>query len=127
MLDGMADSSRAADDQKALDEARREIYAILRSQIGHEFGGYKTKTFMRRVQRRMHIRQLDTPEAYVELLRQEPPEVGALFRDLLINVTSFFRDAEAFESLAATVIPKLFDGRGRRRYRAYLGSGLCHR
>jgi two-component system, chemotaxis family, CheB/CheR fusion protein len=112
MLDGMVDSSRVADDQKALDEARREIYAILRSQVGHEFGGYKTKTFIRRVHRRMHIRQLETPEAYVELLRQEPAEVGALFRDLLINVTSFFRDVGAFESLAATVIPKLFDGRG---------------
>jgi two-component system CheB/CheR fusion protein len=112
MLDGMADSSGAADDQEALDEARREIYAILRSQIGHEFGGYKTKTFIRRVQRRMHIRQLESFDAYVELLRQEPPEVGALFRDLLINVTNFFRDTEAFAGLATMVVPKLFDGRG---------------
>jgi two-component system, chemotaxis family, CheB/CheR fusion protein len=67
---------------------------------------------MRRVGRRMHIRQIETPKAYVELLRREPTEVAALFRDLLINVTNFFRDAEAFESLATLIIPKLFDGRG---------------
>jgi two-component system, chemotaxis family, CheB/CheR fusion protein len=112
MLDGMADSSRAAEDQKTLDAIRQDIYAILRNQVGHDFGGYKTKTFMRRVQRRMHIRQLDTLEAYVALLRQEPAEVAALFRDLLINVTNFFRDTGAFENFATMVIPKLFDGRG---------------
>ena len=112
LLDGMAEVSPAEDDT-ALDEARREIYAILRNQIGHDFGGYKSKTFMRRVGRRMQIRQIETLEGYVELLRREPTEVAALFRDLLINVTNFFRDAEAFESLATTVIPKLFDGQTR--------------
>ena len=101
-----------AEGEATLDEVRREIYAILRTQTGHEFGGYKTKTFLRRVQRRLQIRQLDTTEAYLELLRQEPQEVAALFRDLLINVTNFFRDAEAFESLAELVVPKLFEGRG---------------
>lgn len=101
-----------ADVARTLDQARPEIYAILRNQIGHDFSGYKTKTFMRRVQRRMQVAQLVSVEAYVERLRQEPQEIGALFRDLLINVTSFFRDAEAFESLAATVIPALFKGRG---------------
>ena len=67
---------------------------------------------MRRVQRRMQVTQLMTVEAYVERLRQEPQEVAALFRDLLINVTNFFRDADAFEGLADLVIPKLFEGRG---------------
>ena len=93
-------------------EGAAEIYAILRNQIGHDFSGYKTKTFLRRVQRRMQVTQLDTIEAYVERLRQEPHEVDALFRDLLINVTNFFRDADAFEAWRDLVIPKLFEGRG---------------
>jgi two-component system CheB/CheR fusion protein len=112
LLDSIAETSRETEDGEAWETARREIYAILRSQIGHDFGGYKTKTFTRRVQRRMQIRQVDTLDAYLELLRQEPQEVGALFRDLLINVTNFFRDAEAFETLAQTVVPKLFENRG---------------
>ena len=112
LLDGMADASRAAEVDKSVDAIRQEIYAILRNQVGHDFGGYKTKTFIRRVQRRMHIRQVDSFDAYVALLQREPPEVSALFRDLLINVTNFFRDTEAFENLATLVIPKLFDGRG---------------
>lgn len=110
LLDGMAEESRTNAVGQTLDDVSKEIYAILRAQTGHEFGGYKTKTFLRRVQRRMHIRQLDSFEGYVELLRQEPPEVGVLFRDLLISVTTFFRDADAFENLASLVVPKLFDG-----------------
>ena len=89
-----------------------DIYAILRNQIGHDFSGYKTKTFLRRVQRRMQVCQLATMQAYVERLKQDRQEVSALFRDLLINVTNFFRDAEAFDSLARLVIPKLFERRG---------------
>ena len=89
-----------------------DIYGILRNQIGHDFSGYKARTFLRRVQRRMQVVQLKTIEAYVERLRQDPQEVGALFRDLLINVTNFFRDEDAFETLATKVIPKLFEGRG---------------
>jgi two-component system CheB/CheR fusion protein len=60
----------------------------------------------------MQVTQLKTMEGYVERLRQEPQEVGSLFRDLLINVTNFFRDQEAFDALAASVIPKLFESRG---------------
>jgi two-component system, chemotaxis family, CheB/CheR fusion protein len=92
--------------------AMSEIYGILRNQIGHDFTGYKTKTFMRRVQRRMQVTQQSTAEGYAARLRREPKEVAALFRDLLINVTNFFRDADAFETLAATVLPKVFEGRG---------------
>jgi two-component system CheB/CheR fusion protein len=94
------------------DAARQEICAILRAQLGHDFAGYKTKTFIRRVQRRMQMMQLDTVEAYLDVLRKDPKEVSALFRDLLINVTHFFRDAEAFAALAVTVVPKLFEKRG---------------
>ncbi len=109
--DAVADSAQAEGDRD-LREGRQEIYAILRNQIGHDFSGYKEKTFLRRVQRRMQVNRLETIGAYLERLRQDPQEVGTLFRDLLINVTTFFRDAGAFEVLEREVIPKLFAGRG---------------
>ncbi len=108
-LDDLAASGRA---DPAADEVWTEVYAILRNKIGHDFSGYKSKTFMRRVQRRMQVNQLATVDGYVERLQQDSQEARALFRDLLINVTNFFRDAEAFDSLTALVIPKLFEGRG---------------
>ncbi|HEX4080501.1 MAG TPA: CheR family methyltransferase [Rhizomicrobium sp.] len=104
--------SGAEDGQRLLRAARADICALLRNQIGHDFSGYKEKSFLRRVQRRMHVNHIDTLEAYAEKLRHDPKEIGALFRDLLINVTNFFRDADAFEVLEKSVIPKLFAGRG---------------
>jgi two-component system, chemotaxis family, CheB/CheR fusion protein len=112
MLEAMVANSSKTDDEAALKEAKDEIYRLILNQIGHDFSGYKTKTFLRRVARRMQVNQLDTIEGYVEKLRQDPREVGALYRDLLINVTNFFRDAAAFEKLEELVIPKLFEGRG---------------
>ena len=111
-LSEMDATSAATENEATLDAARSEIYAILRNQVGHDFAGYKTKTFLRRVQRRMQVTQLDTTTAYIDLLRRDAGEAQALFRDLLINVTSFFRDTEAFENLATLVIPKLFENRG---------------
>jgi two-component system CheB/CheR fusion protein len=117
MGDRLADFARSllsppvdaeADDGAALEE----VFAILHNQVGHEFAGYKTRTFMRRVQRRMQVVRLSTLEAYVARLRDDPAEVNALFRDLLIQVTNFFRDADAFDKLAELVIPTLFEGRG---------------
>jgi two-component system, chemotaxis family, CheB/CheR fusion protein len=92
--------------------ARTEIYGILRTQSGHDFSGYKTKTFLRRVKRRMQLAQLQTISDYIALLKRQPSEVTDLFRDLLINVTNFFRDADAFEALENIVIPRLFEGKG---------------
>jgi two-component system CheB/CheR fusion protein len=112
LLDGVGSASRDDDSDLDRSDARQEICGILRNQIGHDFTGYKANTFLRRVQRRMQIVQLDSLEAYLERLRRDPKEVTALFRDLLINVTNFFRDAEAFETLSKLVIPKLFEGRG---------------
>src|SRR5919202_3335597 len=60
----------------------------------------------------MQVGRLDTVEGYLELLRGDPQEVGALFRDLLIGITNFFRDADAFQALAEAVVPRLFEGRG---------------
>jgi two-component system CheB/CheR fusion protein len=111
-LEEAGEGARRLDGEEQLKVARHEIYAILRNQIGHDFSGYKEKTFLRRVQRRMQVNRLEEMDVYVERLRQDPKEVGALFRDLLINVTNFFRDADAFKVLETEVIPKLFAGRG---------------
>ncbi|WP_281405690.1 CheR family methyltransferase [Mesorhizobium sp. B2-3-4] len=108
-LDQLAESNEDASEN--IDRARGEIYEVLRSRSGHDFSGYKTKTFVRRVKRRMQIGQITSLSGYIELLRKEPREVTALFRDLLINVTNFFRDADAFELLAKKILPKLFQGK----------------
>lgn len=100
--------------QKTTEEARwlqREIAELLDTQTGHDFTGYKAQTFLRRVARRMKIHRIGSGEAYVERLRGDPAERLALFRDLLINVTGFFRDTEAFEQLRTKVIPRLFEAR----------------
>jgi two-component system CheB/CheR fusion protein len=107
-LDMMADQDDA---QSEIRRAQQEIYTILRSHSGHDFSGYKSNTFMRRVTRRLQIVQAESREAYIDLLREDGAEVANLFRDLLINVTNFFRDADAFAALERLVIPKLFEGR----------------
>ncbi|MER8953722.1 PAS domain-containing protein [Mesorhizobium sp. M0833] len=109
VLNGLVE---ADDEHKAeMDRARDEIYAILRSHSGHDFSGYKPKTFLRRVKRRMQITQLQSITTYIERLKRDPDEVVKLFRDLLINVTSFFRDAEAFKLLEDKIIPQIFEGK----------------
>lgn len=107
-LEHVKDTREKAD----LARVHQDVCALLASHSGHDFSGYKTKTFFRRLQRRIQIRQQPSADAYIELLKKEPQEVTNLFRDLLINVTSFFRDEEAFAALQAKVIPKLFEGKG---------------
>ena len=92
-----------------LEAARQAICAILLQQLDHDFSGYKEKTFVRRVQRRMQVTRLRNIQAYVARLKNDREEVMMLFRDLLIGVTSFFRDAEIFEALERQVIPRLFE------------------
>jgi two-component system CheB/CheR fusion protein len=87
------------------------IADILRNKTGNDFHGYKQNTFLRRVQRRMQVAQIDNITDYVEFLRKDKDEVQYLFNDLLIGVTEFFRDKREFEVLEAQVIPKIFDGK----------------
>ncbi|WP_372622923.1 CheR family methyltransferase [Falsiroseomonas sp.] len=100
------------EDEAASAAAHAEIAAILQAAVGHDFSGYKDRTFFRRVQRRIQVLRLPDLAAYVALLRAEPEEARKLFSDLLIGVTGFFRDPDAFESLAERVIPALFRDRG---------------
>ncbi|HUB44859.1 MAG TPA: CheR family methyltransferase [Acetobacteraceae bacterium] len=89
-----------------------QITTLLRAQTGHDFSNYKERTIIRRVRRRMHVLQVDDVDAFIERLRRDAREVSLLFQDLLIGVTSFFRDPDAFEALRRDVIPRLFEGKG---------------
>ncbi len=100
------------DESEAATEAlRQRICGLLRSRIGHDFSNYKEKTFLRRVHRRMQVRDVSTVSQYADLLEEDTAEALMLFRDLLIRVTSFFRDSEAFDVIERVVVPRLFAGR----------------
>ena len=93
------------------ENALKKIFVLLRAQVGHDFSQYKPSTVHRRIERRMAVHQIGGVDDYVKYLQQSPPEVEALFRDLLIGVTNFFRDPEAFQVLQERVIPTLFEGK----------------
>ncbi|MEI8325704.1 MAG: chemotaxis protein CheB [Betaproteobacteria bacterium] len=84
-----------------------QILALLRSATGHDFALYKKSTIARRIERRMSQHGLDDTEAYVRYLKEHPPELHRLFTELLINVTRFFRDPEAFFALKTEALPEL--------------------
>jgi two-component system CheB/CheR fusion protein len=94
-----------------VENALQKIFVLLRTQTGHDFSQYKPNTIFRRIERRMAVHQLESIDAYVKYLQQTAPEVEALFRDLLIGVTNFFRDPDAFKALEEQVIPKVFAGK----------------
>lgn len=81
----------------------------LRFRTGHDFSGYKSGTLLRRITLRMSVLGLDQPSAYLRHLISDESEADKLFRDLLINVTSFFRDRPSFEALRARIVPQLLE------------------
>uniref|UniRef100_UPI0035C9C17F CheR family methyltransferase n=1 Tax=uncultured Sphingomonas sp. TaxID=158754 RepID=UPI0035C9C17F len=83
------------------------ICSILHSRLGRDFGLYKSSTMLRRIRRRMQVLRIEDPQEYAEQLRILPDEPQLLFREILIGVTRFFRDAAMFEVLAGTTISKL--------------------
>ena len=91
--------------------ALKRVFILLRAQTGHDFSHYKQNTVIRCVERRMAISQIDRLDDYVRYLQQSPAEVEALFHDLLIGVTSFFRDPAAFDALRLQVVPQLVEGK----------------
>jgi two-component system CheB/CheR fusion protein len=93
------------------DESLREILTVLRVRTGHDFSNYKTPTLVRRIARHLQIHDLEDIPAYLEFLRDKPDEIHSLMKNLLINVTNFFRDKDAWEVLERDVIPQLFSGK----------------
>ena len=96
--------------QPAATDFLQKIFLLLRTRTTHDFSLYKRNTVQRRVERRMAVAQIERIEDYVHYLRDTPLEVDTLFRELLIGVTGFFRDPQAFESFREHVIgPHLSD------------------
>jgi len=105
------DSISIADSQRVDEELLRRILAHVRVRTGHDFSKYKRSTVLRRIARRMQVTRTEEFQDYYDFLRDNVDEAQALLGDLLISVTTFFRDSEAFDSLKQHVLPELFDGK----------------
>lgn len=86
-----------------------KIFRKVNVKMNHDFSQYKRSSILRRIERRMRITHTKTLSNYLDHITNYPSEINELFKDLLISVTNFFRDPEAFEKLNETVIPKLFE------------------
>jgi two-component system, chemotaxis family, CheB/CheR fusion protein len=89
------------------EEARLAVVSMLYAATGVDFSQYKRPSFRRRLQRRLALLQLETVQEYVSHLESHPEEVIALYQDVLISVTSFFRDPEVFEIVKSMVLPAI--------------------
>ena len=93
----------------------QKIVSVIHEQTGIDFTSYKQSTVARRVQRRIGIAQVANPEDYLEFLEQSPQEAAMLGRDLLINVTKFFRDGEVFDVLRGEILPAILNRAAARK------------
>lgn len=84
-----------------------KIIILLREQTGHDFSLYKKSTIFRRIERRKEVHQIDKLHNYVRLLQENPKELEILFKELLIGVTSFFRDTAVWKKLSENILPSL--------------------
>jgi two-component system CheB/CheR fusion protein len=115
----LADYARQApplpEDPENLTEMQQDnierILAQVHVRTGNDFAHYKRSTILRRIQRRMQLNGFTTLEAYLEFLRQHTTEASAMFNDILIGVTNFFRDRPSWEALAEAPLPALFENR----------------
>jgi two-component system CheB/CheR fusion protein len=111
-LAGMANvSTLRAPGAYTLEEDLAAIFTIVKARTGHDFSSYKRNTVIRRIERRMAVRDIAEIKKYLALLEADEKEARALWQEILIGVTSFFRDPEAFETLRRDVLPRLFAGR----------------
>ncbi len=101
----------AVNSDKKNENSLQKIFILLRAQTSHDFSQYKPSTIHRRIERRMSVHQIEDMDNYVQYLQQSPEEVEALFGDLLIGVTNFFRDPDVFAVLEEKIIPQLFEGK----------------
>ena len=99
------------DERRAAEQALKETLALLHRRTRHDFRQYKRATVLRRLERRLQVNALPDLTAYRAYLDEHPAETGLLLQDMLISVTSFFRDREVFEALERSVIPALFKDR----------------
>ncbi len=112
----LADPPDGSDDAPGLSQLRsaqewRDILTLLRVRTGQDFSNYKPATIRRRVERRLRVRGMTTLTEYAQLMREHPDEALLLMKELLISVTNFFRDPEAFAAIEQRVLPTLFEPR----------------
>jgi two-component system, chemotaxis family, CheB/CheR fusion protein len=110
---------------KSIDEKSKshldKIIILLREQSGHDFSHYKKNTLLRRIERRKGVHQIDNINAYVRFLQENPAEIDILFKELLIGVTSFFRDHEVWDKLKNSTLPEMIkDVPSRHVFRAWV-------
>ena len=98
---GLNERSNAAG---KIPDAFQKLFILLRNRTGHDFSQYKQNTIHRRVERRIAVSQLDNLPNYIRMLQENPAEIESLFRELLIGVTTFFRDPESFVKLKAVLL-----------------------
>ena len=123
--------TRPPDEDQELEEkskgALEKVYTLLRAHTGNDFSFYKKSTILRRIERRMGLHQIDRLTNYVRYLRENPREIELLFQELLIGVTSFFRDRAAWDYLKNNAIPALLarrsSGAGLRAWVAGCSTG----
>jgi two-component system CheB/CheR fusion protein len=104
-------SNRAVPFEDRVQGSLEKVYVLLRAHTGNDFSLYKRSTIYRRIERRMGLHQIDSIGHYVRFLRENPREIDLLFKELLIGVTSFFRDPGAWEHLKKEVMPALISMR----------------
>ena len=114
IIDGEREDGEKAVYQEADDLAR--IFLSLRKQMGVDFSSYKDTTLLRRIQRRMALHRMEKLSQYAQFLHDNKKEIEALFDDLLINVTHFFRDERMFRALNNRFLPALLKNKAKRRH-----------
>ncbi len=108
----LSPTSKVVKRRPASESSLNRIFILLRSKTEVDFGQYRKTTVRRRIQRRMVVQRLERLDDYLTFLERNPDEVDALYNELLINVTHFFREPETFEVLQTLVLPRLLENRG---------------
>lgn len=103
----LAPSKKAGEEEFAAKETLQHLFILLRNSSGVDFSYYKPTTIQRRLKRRMILHKIERLDVYVRYLQDTPGEVEALYEDLLINVTGFFRDPESFDALKEAIYPEI--------------------
>jgi two-component system CheB/CheR fusion protein len=105
--------AKGAKKRAVAENGLKNIFALLRTRTEVDFSQYRKTTVRRRIQRRMVVHRLEDVDAYCAFLKRNPEEIDALFREMLIHVTSFFREPETLEVLQSVVLPRLLEKRGQ--------------
>ncbi len=102
------------------DKAFKEIFGLIKSNVSHDFTHYKKNTIKRRIDRRMTVNRAKNLKEYIEVLKKDSQEIVKLYKELLISVTSFFRDKDTFEYIKETVVPRVVENAQEKEIRLWI-------